>query len=42
VQIRRRNSYNDALSMVMLKEDPVMKRVNEIFDRAFEAGIYKY
>jgi hypothetical protein len=34
--------YNDALSMVMLKGDPVMKRVNEIIDRVFEAGIYKY
>ena len=34
--------YNDGLRMVMLKGDPLMRRVTEIIDRVFESVIYNY
>jgi hypothetical protein len=34
--------YTSGLSMVMQYGDPLLKRVTEIIDRVFEAGIYKY
>jgi len=34
--------YTSGLSMVMLYGDPLLRRVTEIIDRVFEAGIYKY
>jgi len=34
--------YNDGLRMIMLKGDPLMRRVTEIIDRVFEAGIYNF
>jgi hypothetical protein len=34
--------FNTGLTMVMFSGDPLMRRVNEIIDRVFEAGIYNY
>jgi len=34
--------YNDALRMVMLQGDPLMRRVTEIIDRVVEAGLYNF
>jgi hypothetical protein len=31
-----------SLTMMMFHGDPLMRRVNEIIDRVFEAGLYKY
>ena len=34
--------YSFGLSMIMYHGDPLMKRVTEIIDRVFEAGLYNY
>jgi len=34
--------YFEGWRMVMWQADPLMKRVNEIIDRVFEAGLYNY
>ena len=34
--------YTFGLSMIMFHGDPLMKRVTEIIDRVFEAGLYNY
>jgi hypothetical protein len=34
--------YSSGLSMVMLYGDPLLRRVTEITDRVFQAGIYKH
>jgi hypothetical protein len=34
--------YNIGHSMIMFHGDPLLKRVTEIIDRVFEAGLYKY
>jgi hypothetical protein len=34
--------YNDGLRMLMFHGDPLLRRVTEIIDRVFEAGIYNF
>ena len=34
--------YNNGLRMVMLNGDPLLRRVTEIVDRVFEAGLYNF
>jgi hypothetical protein len=34
--------YNYGLSMIMFHADPLLRRVSEIFDRVFEAGLYNH
>jgi hypothetical protein len=34
--------YNNGLSMIMLHGDPLLRRVSEITDRVFVAGLYNY
>jgi hypothetical protein len=34
--------FNTGVVMLMLYNDPLLKRVNEIFDRVVEAGLYNY
>ena len=34
--------YNKGLRMVMMKGDPLLRRVSEILDRVFEAGFYNF
>ena len=34
--------YNKGLRMVMMKGDPLLRRISEIFDRVVEAGFYNF
>jgi hypothetical protein len=34
--------YNEGLGMIMLKGDPLMRKVNEIINHVVEEGLYNY